>query len=97
AEEARNEREREIDIKREHAERYFEEEIEEWEENLESYQQDAEQGKDMSAPIGNAKQKLESLRREREAELAQLAEEQHVTPEEPDLVTAAFVVPQHVE
>lgn len=47
----------------------------------------------MSAPIGNAKQKLGSFRREREKELSQLEEEQHVTPEEPDLVTAAYVVP----
>jgi hypothetical protein len=92
AEEARTERQREIGIKREHAERYFEEQIEEWEERLEQYQQRAEQGADMSAPIGNAKQKLESLRREREEELSQLEEEKHVTPQEPDLVTAAFVV-----
>jgi viroplasmin and RNaseH domain-containing protein len=92
AEEARTEREREIEIKREHAKRYFEEQIEEWEERLEQYQERAEQGADMSAPIGNAKQKLESLRREREKELSRLEEEKHVTPQEPDLVTAAFVV-----
>nr|WP_245705838.1 helicase-related protein [Halobellus clavatus] len=92
AEEARTEREREIEIKREHAERYFEEQIEEWEERLEQYQQRAEQGADMSAPIGNAKQKLESLRREREEELSRLEEEKHVTPQEPELVTAAYVV-----
>jgi SNF2 family DNA or RNA helicase len=92
AEEARTEREREIEIKREHAERYFEEQIEEWEERLEQYQQRAEQGADMSAPIGNAKQKLESLRGEREEELSRLEEEKHVTPQEPDLVTTAFVV-----
>jgi hypothetical protein len=47
----------------------------------------------MSAPIGNAKQKLESLRREREQELSRLDEEKHVTPQEPELVSAAFVVP----
>jgi hypothetical protein len=92
AEEARAEREREIEIKREHAERYFEEQIEEWEDRLEQYQERAEKGADMSAPIGNAKQKLESLRREREEELSRLEEEKHVTPQEPDLVTAAFVV-----
>jgi hypothetical protein len=92
AKEARTEREREIEIKREHAERYFEEQIEEWEERLEQYQHRAEQGADMSAPIGNAKQKLESLRREREEELSRLEEEKHVTPQEPELVTAAYVV-----
>ncbi|WP_435348165.1 helicase-related protein [Haloarchaeobius sp. HRN-SO-5] len=93
AEEARTERKREIEIKRRHAERYFDEQIETWEERLETYQQRAEEGTDMSAPIGNAKQRLESLRREREAERSRLEEEQHVTPEEPELVTAAIVVP----
>jgi len=92
ADEAREEREREVEIKRQHAERYFEEQISEWEERLETYQQQDEQGKDMSAPIGNAKRKLESLRRERDEELALLEEEKHVTPEEPELVTASFVL-----
>jgi hypothetical protein len=92
AQEARNEREREIEIKREHARRYFEEQIEEWEGRLETYEERAEQGADMSAPIGNANQKVESLRREREHELSRLDEEQHVTPQEPELVTAAFIV-----
>ena len=98
AEEARTEREREIEIKRGHAQRYFQEQIEEWKERLERYQERAEQGADMSAPIGNAKQKLESLRREREEELSHLEEEKHVTPQEPELVTAAFVVsPKEIE
>ena len=93
ADEARTEREREIEIKREHAERYFADQINEWEERLETYQQRAEQGADMSAPIGNAKRELEKLRRQRNEELGQLEEEQHVTPEEPELVTAALVIP----
>ncbi|MFC7073035.1 helicase-related protein [Halovenus rubra] len=92
AEEAREEREREMEIKRQHAERHFEEEISEWEERLETYEQQDERGKDMSAPIGNAKRQLESLRRERDEELARLEEEKHVTPEEPQLVTASFVL-----
>ena len=46
----------------------------------------------MSAPIGNAKQKLDSLRRKRENEFSRLEEERHVTPEEPDLVTATYIV-----
>jgi hypothetical protein len=92
AEEARNEREREIEIKREHAQRYFREPIEEWEDRLGTYHERAEQGADMSAPIGNAGQELESLRREREEELSRLEEEKHVTPQDPDLVTVAFIV-----
>ena len=92
AKEAREEREREVEIKREHAERHFEEEIETWEERLEQYEAQDGPNKDMSAPIGNAKQNLDEIRRERKSELSRLDEEQHVTPEEPELVTAAFVV-----
>lgn len=92
ADEARAEREREIDIKREHAERHFNEQIETWEERLAEYKERDRAGEDMSAPIGNAKQQLESLRRERKVELAKLEEERHVTPEEPELVSAIFVV-----
>jgi len=46
----------------------------------------------MLTPIGNAKRKLESLRRERDEEPARLEEEKHVTPEEPELVTVSFVL-----
>jgi len=93
AEEAREERRRETEIKRQHAERHFEEQINTWQERLETYQARGEQGADMSAPIGNAKQQLDSLRRERDEELAKLEQEQHVTPEEPELVTATFIIP----
>ena len=94
AEEAREEREREVEIKREHAERHFEEEIETWQERLEQYESQDGPDKDMSAPIGNAKQKLDKLHREREAELSRLDEERHVTPEEPELVTTVFILSQ---
>ena len=96
AEESREERRREIEIKRQHAERHFKDQIATWQERLETYQARDEQGADMSAPIGNAKQQLDSLRRERDQELAKLEQEQHVTPEEPDLVTASFVVLENV-
>ena len=92
AQEARQERERETEIKRQHAERHFEEEISQWKDRLETYQARDDQGKDMSAPIGNAKRQLESLRRDRDEELARLEEEKHVTPEEPELVTASFIL-----
>ena len=92
AEEAREEREREVKIKREHAERHFQEQIETWEERLEQYRAQDGPNKDMSAPIGNAKQELDSLRRKREDEFSRLEEERHVTPEEPDLVTATYIV-----
>jgi hypothetical protein len=92
AKEAREEREREVEIKRKHAERHFKEQIEMWEERLKQYEAQDGPNKDMSAPIGNAKQNLDELRRERKAELSYLDEEQHITPEEPELITAAFVV-----
>ena len=94
ADEAREEREREYNIKRRHAERHFEEAIQEWEENLERYQRLDEAGEDYSAPIGNAKRELENLRRERKQELARLEVEKQVLPQEPELVTAAVVLPQ---
>lgn len=92
AEEARNEREREVTIKRQHAERHFSEQINTWEDRLETYRQRADEGADMSAPLGNARRRLEELRRKRERELAQLDEDKYVTPEEPTLVNAAYVV-----
>jgi len=93
SQEAREECEHETEIKRQHAERHFKEEISRWEERLEAYQARDEQGEDMSAPIGNAKRQLDVLRREQKAELERLNEEQHVTPEEPELITASFVLP----
>jgi len=92
AEEAREEREREVEIKRKHTERYFEDRIGEWEDRLETYRQQAAEGEDMSVSIGNAESELERMRRERDRELNRLGEERHVTPEEPELVSAAFVV-----
>lgn len=53
--EARKERKREIEIKRQHAERYFEEGICQWEERIGTYQARDEQRKDISAPIRNVK------------------------------------------
>jgi hypothetical protein len=95
AQEARDEREREVSIKRQHAEQHFSERISTWEERLETYQQRDDEGADMSAPIGNARRNLEELRRERDQELSQFEEDKHVTPEEPTLVSAAFVMPSH--
>ncbi len=93
--EAREEREREVDINREHAERHFVDQIEKWQERLEQYRSQDGPEKDMSGPIGNAKQKLDKLCRKREAELSRLEEERHVTPEEPKLVTATYVIAEN--
>ena len=79
AQEARDGREREVSIKRQHAEKHFSERINTGEERLETYQRRADEGADMSAPIGNARRNLEELRRERDQELTQLEEDKHVT------------------
>ena len=47
----------------------------------------------MSVLIGNTRRNLEELRRERDQEFVQLEEDKDVTPEEPTLVSVAFVVP----
>lgn len=94
ADEARQERGREYDIKRRHAERHFEEAIEEWKERIKTYHSLDEEGKDMSAPIGNARRQLENLKRERKHELARLDEEKQVLPQEPELVTSSVVLPK---
>lgn len=94
AQEARDEREREVTIKRQHAKQHFSDRISTWEDRLKTYHQRDDEGVDMSAPIGNARRNLEELRRERNQELAQFEEDKHVTPEEPTLVSAAFVLPE---
>jgi len=93
AEEAEKEKEENVDIKRQHAERYFENAINTWESRLEEYQQDHRNGKDMKLPIRNAKSKLEEIRDERKHEFEQLREEESVLPKAPELVNAAVMVP----
>lgn len=93
ASEAREEREREVGIKREHAQRYFESRIEEVEERLERFEaREQESDSDMRAAIGQEQRRLQDLKQEREKELARLAEDEQVVPEEPDLVNMAVVI-----
>ncbi|WP_181685981.1 DEAD/DEAH box helicase [Halorhabdus salina] len=93
AEDAREDRQREVGIKREHAKRYFESRIEEVKERLERFEaRDQEPDSDMRAAIGQEQRRLEDLRQEREEELARLDEDEQVVPEEPDLVNMAVVI-----
>ena len=72
--------------------RCFQNPNEEWIEFFEQQLRRAKKGEDMSTPIGNTKKKLENLRRKRDEKLSRLDEEKYVTPQEPELVTAAYVV-----
>ncbi|WP_336331156.1 helicase-related protein [Haloarcula sp. CGMCC 1.2071] len=93
AEEAQAERSREIEIKRNHAERYFESKIDEQQERLERYEQRAsEPDEDMQVLINQTNRALQDLRKEREKELSRLDEEEIVVPDEPELVNVAVVI-----
>ena len=93
AEEAREKRFREVLIKREHAERYFESRIEEVEETLSDYRRRQErEDTDMSAAINRVQSELQDLQKERDEELQRLDEEAQVVPDEPELINAAVVI-----
>ena len=93
AEQAETERAREIAIKREHAERYFDSRIAELEERLDGYRDRQEREEtEMSAVINRARSELQTLRQERDAEYERLDAEAQVVPDEPDLVSAAVVI-----
>ena len=65
AQESRDKRRQDVEIKREHAERYFVKKMDEWDERLETYSEQAKQRADISAPIGNEKQKTPARARQR--------------------------------
>ena len=93
AEEAREEREREVRIRREHTESYFKYRIEDLEERIEQFEErDKKEDEDMSAVLAKHRSELAEYREKRNAELARLDEEKQVVPDEPDLVNMAVVV-----
>jgi vacuolar-type H+-ATPase subunit H len=93
AEDAREKREHEVSIKREHAERYFDSRIQELEDRIADMQsRNQESAEDLRGPIGREKRRLEDLEKEREEELERLDEDEQVVPEEPELVNLAVVV-----
>jgi SNF2 family DNA or RNA helicase len=92
AEEAREEREREVRIRREHMENYFEYRIDDLEERIERFEQRDKQGEDMSAVLAKHRSELVDYREKRNAELERLEEEKQVVPDEPELVNMAVVI-----
>jgi hypothetical protein len=92
AEEARANREREVRIRREHAENYFKHRIDDLEERIEKFEKRDRAGEDMSAVLAKHRSQLASLREKKNAELARLEDEKQVVPDEPKLVNMAVVV-----
>ncbi|WP_336331216.1 helicase-related protein [Haloarcula sp. CGMCC 1.2071] len=92
AEEAEAENAEAVAIKREHAERYFDNAIETWESRLETYREDSERGKDMAVSIRRAQSELEDLREQRKQEFEALREEESVLPKTPELINATITV-----
>lgn len=93
AEDARTGRAREVNIKREHAERYFESRIAELEETIENYRdRERRDDADMSAPINRVRSELRKTRQEYEEEMQRLEEDEQVVPDEPELINTAVVI-----
>jgi len=92
AEEAEAENAEAVAIKREHAERYFDNAIETWESRLETYREDSERGKDMAVSIRRAQSELEDLREQRKQEFEALREEESVLPKTPEFINATITI-----
>jgi len=93
ADEARQDRKREVRIRREHTQNYFEHRIEDLKERIQRFEErDLDPDKDMGVAIAKAKSELKDLRAEKEAELERLEEEGQVIPDEPELVNMAVVI-----
>jgi SNF2 family DNA or RNA helicase len=93
AEQAREDREREVRIRRNHAENYFDHRISELEERIEKFEErDTKPGEDMSVVLAKHRRQLEDYRKERAAEMERFEEEKQVIPDEPDLINMAVVV-----
>ncbi|WP_248516303.1 DEAD/DEAH box helicase [Salinarchaeum laminariae] len=93
ADEAAAERSREVAIKREHTEQYFESKIAELQERLEARKErDREEDTDMTPEINRIRSQIGDLEQERDAELQQLEIDEQVVPDEPELVNVAVVI-----
>ncbi len=92
AQEARAEREREVRIRREHAQNYFQYRMEDLEERIEQFEKRDRAGDDMSAVLAKHQSQLAELREKKNAEMARLDSEKEVVPDEPELVNMAAVV-----
>ena len=92
AQEARVDREREVGIRRTHAENYFQHRIDDFQDRIDKFEKRDQAGEDMSAVLAKHRSQLSDLREEKDAEMARLEGEKQVVPDEPDLVNMAVVV-----
>ncbi len=87
-------KEREINIKRDDAKRYFETRIREEKKRIRKYETDLFKGKDMEIAIRAGKRRLQDLDVDYKAFLDSLEEEGLVIEEMPELVSCAIILPQ---
>jgi hypothetical protein len=93
AEEASEERQREIRIRREHTKKYFEYRINDKKEQIEKFEKKNKRSdEDMSVVLASNRKELSDLQQKKNAELARLEDEKEVVPDEPELINMAVVV-----
>lgn len=91
-EEVQNKRQKDVEIKEEHAQRYFQQKIRELEDRLREYEKEAQDtDKDMRVAIRSTRKELEDVEQEWEEEQERLERERMVVPDDPELVNAAVV------
>jgi superfamily II DNA or RNA helicase len=94
-EDVRTEREQKVEIKEDHARRYFTQKIRELEDRLTEYRRDQrDTDKDMQVALDTTRKELEDLEEDWEAEQARLERERTIIPDDPELVNAAVVTSQ---
>jgi len=91
-EEAEQEKQEAVEIKRDHARRYFESAIETWETRLREYRRKDKRGEDMTVNLRNARSKIEELEEERKHEFERLQQEETVYRDTNELINVAVVV-----
>ena len=90
--EVQHERAQKVDIKEEHAERYFQHEIRKYEDRLRKYEKEAvDTEKDMQVAIDSTRAEIRKLEDKWNEEQQRLDRERQIIPDEPELVNAAFV------
>ncbi len=94
ASEAEAEKEEVVAIKRQHAERYFENAIETRQKRLSDYRKDLERGREMKGIIGRTEREIQDLEEKRKREFEKLQEEASVLPKTNELINVCVVVPE---
>jgi len=94
---AQERKDREIRIKRDDAMRFFNTRIKEEEERLKDYRQRLSLGEDMTIAIRASERRMEDLKAELQRILDRLEEEELVIERNPELISAAVILPRRYE